>query len=543
MSIGGMINMENPNCVSYETNKDGGVVRVLNDVELDHIAATRKNQAANSNTGFSHAIVKSMEDAGYTFKSDESAVSDISSLDSISAEVESELQKEFGILFEDSVEKNPFGDEDDVQTSADPFDGHRHWIRVDSHGNGQTSTAGSPSHAHVAREFKVVDVTLTPEYTSKHSGLIPKQATKSEISEDSNLIEKPYSGPDDETVPDHVKKRGKRAREIWVKAWNSAFEKCRQMGGEGKTCESTAFAIANSVLGRIKENDMSNDKTAKSDSAVTTISASAVDTEVVKSDDPIEAGVDFLQKVGKALTRSGLSETESDVSKDDETSEEISADSESAVAVLTETEDKIEDETTDLITEDGVAEETETTGAVVEDTEASESDEEISEDVEEASEKSTASTIPDSEILGALTTLQKAVEMGVPEHLNDSIRAALDSLQKSVGNAVAEDFLSAAETSKALQDLPAQLEKWAETVLLTGLTTVIEKVGAQTGQLEKAIKSLGGRMAVIEEIEGGSANSAEGLSEDSRAIAKSDNPDDVFTGIFAGAAKRATRKI
>ena len=142
-----------------------------------------------------------------------------------------------------------------------------------------------------------------------------------------------------------------------------------------------------------------------------------------------------------------------------------------------------------------------------------------------------------------LTVLQKAAESGVPEHLKESVRTTIASLSKSLGNEVAEDFLSLAETAKSVQELPARLEKWAENVLLTGLTTVIEKVGAQTGQLEKAVKSLDSRMATIEEIEGGSANSAEGLSEDSRSVNKSANPDAVFAGIFAGAAEQATRKI
>jgi hypothetical protein len=61
MSIGGDINLANPECVRFEVGKDGEVVRVLEDVQLDHISTTRANKAANSRTGFSAAILKSLD--------------------------------------------------------------------------------------------------------------------------------------------------------------------------------------------------------------------------------------------------------------------------------------------------------------------------------------------------------------------------------------------------------------------------------------------------------------------------------------------------
>ena len=47
LSIGGMINFDNEKAVEFEEGEDGGMVRVINDIVLEHIAATRKSMAAN----------------------------------------------------------------------------------------------------------------------------------------------------------------------------------------------------------------------------------------------------------------------------------------------------------------------------------------------------------------------------------------------------------------------------------------------------------------------------------------------------------------
>jgi len=62
LSIGGMINFDNEKAIDFEEGEDGGMVRVINDIVLEHIAATRKNMAANARAGFLDAIAKSLDD-------------------------------------------------------------------------------------------------------------------------------------------------------------------------------------------------------------------------------------------------------------------------------------------------------------------------------------------------------------------------------------------------------------------------------------------------------------------------------------------------
>jgi len=61
----------------------------------------------------------------------------------------------------------------------------------------------------------------------------------------------PYSGPDDDKLPDNVKKMGKKKREQWVAVWNSAYKRCRDDGGDD--CEAAAFVQANGVVARETE--------------------------------------------------------------------------------------------------------------------------------------------------------------------------------------------------------------------------------------------------------------------------------------------------
>lgn len=60
LSIGGRINSKNAKAVRFEES-DGGVIRAVEDVVLDHIATTRKGQAANDRTKFVSAILKSLD--------------------------------------------------------------------------------------------------------------------------------------------------------------------------------------------------------------------------------------------------------------------------------------------------------------------------------------------------------------------------------------------------------------------------------------------------------------------------------------------------
>ncbi|MCC6311572.1 MAG: hypothetical protein IT345_11765 [Trueperaceae bacterium] len=63
LSIGGVLNLENPKAVRFEEDKKTGrVIRVIEDIVLEHIAATRPKQAANERTGFIQAVVKDLLD-------------------------------------------------------------------------------------------------------------------------------------------------------------------------------------------------------------------------------------------------------------------------------------------------------------------------------------------------------------------------------------------------------------------------------------------------------------------------------------------------
>lgn len=61
-SIGGLLNLANPDCVAWERDKEFGVIRVLQDGDLDHVAVTRKGHAANPRTRFTDGVRKAMVD-------------------------------------------------------------------------------------------------------------------------------------------------------------------------------------------------------------------------------------------------------------------------------------------------------------------------------------------------------------------------------------------------------------------------------------------------------------------------------------------------
>ncbi len=70
----------------------------------------------------------------------------------------------------------------------------------------------------------------------------------------------PFSGPSDPTLPSNVEGLSLEKRRQWVGAWNGRFEDCRADGGSVDTCESSAFAVANSA---IKELDMGDNPEVK----------------------------------------------------------------------------------------------------------------------------------------------------------------------------------------------------------------------------------------------------------------------------------------
>lgn len=61
LSIGGKLNLKNPDAISIEMTEKG-MVRRINDLDLDHIACTRAKHAANPRTGFVSAIMKSLDE-------------------------------------------------------------------------------------------------------------------------------------------------------------------------------------------------------------------------------------------------------------------------------------------------------------------------------------------------------------------------------------------------------------------------------------------------------------------------------------------------
>ncbi len=55
----------------------------------------------------------------------------------------------------------------------------------------------------------------------------------------------PYSGPQDKSLPEHVKKMPGRMRRQWVHIWMNAWQRCqREQQGD---CEARAFKQANAV--------------------------------------------------------------------------------------------------------------------------------------------------------------------------------------------------------------------------------------------------------------------------------------------------------
>lgn len=56
----------------------------------------------------------------------------------------------------------------------------------------------------------------------------------------------PFSGPNDPELPESIQELPEEKREIWVSAWNAAFDRCQNESGED--CEGVAFRIANSAV-------------------------------------------------------------------------------------------------------------------------------------------------------------------------------------------------------------------------------------------------------------------------------------------------------
>lgn len=58
----------------------------------------------------------------------------------------------------------------------------------------------------------------------------------------------PFTGPNDETLPEPVKGLPENERKQWVSVWNDSFDRCVMDGGGMGDCEGVAFRNANGVL-------------------------------------------------------------------------------------------------------------------------------------------------------------------------------------------------------------------------------------------------------------------------------------------------------
>lgn len=62
------------------------------------------------------------------------------------------------------------------------------------------------------------------------------------------------------TLPNFVKKKPQKKQKQWLAVWNSSYSRCIDKGGGKKSCETSAFKQANSVVGKDRESDMGQDK-------------------------------------------------------------------------------------------------------------------------------------------------------------------------------------------------------------------------------------------------------------------------------------------
>lgn len=66
----------------------------------------------------------------------------------------------------------------------------------------------------------------------------------------------PYSGANDDNLPEHIQKLSETKRAGWVKAWNAAYAGCQEKGGDD--CEGYAFRVAHGAVKRIDDSQEGN---------------------------------------------------------------------------------------------------------------------------------------------------------------------------------------------------------------------------------------------------------------------------------------------
>ena len=72
---------------------------------------------------------------------------------------------------------------------------------------------------------------------------------------DNENAEKIFSGASDSRLPSNVSDLSLAKRRQWVGAWNGRFRDCQSEGGSSKDCESSAFAVANSAIKDMTEEE------------------------------------------------------------------------------------------------------------------------------------------------------------------------------------------------------------------------------------------------------------------------------------------------
>ncbi len=529
MSIGGDLNLENPDCVKFAVQDDGTILRELEDVDLEHITTTRSSRAANERSGFSAAIVKSL-DASYQHM--------------ISPPTKSEVQAGAADV-EKSADAPADAPADALsavlhafsRTGADPWDGHSHFARVDGNGNGMTDVEGSPPHAHTIRKGTVMAVKLLPEYTSKHpgdidaategSGFMLSQVVDEGGGEGSFSIQKtdseldvikPLSGHSDLSIPEKIRRLPVEKQKQWVRTFNRSFASCIAKHGAGVEApgrtlraksESFAFARANAAV--VKEEKTMDPKktveTAGGGAAVAVAEGSSVN----ETSRNAALGAGFLADLGKALLK--------DTTGGDDAPADTAADA-PADAAADAPADAAADTAADKPAVDADA-------AADAGDDASTGDEGGGDAAAEA----------------AVTAMNALAKAGVADGDKEGVRlAAVQLLKASGAEDVGESFLSAAERGGTLKaELLSELKEFA-TTLVKGLVATVEKVGGDTATINKSLDVLNKRIARVEAVEGGGAG---GDPDDDNDIAKtraSQGKDQGWGGIFTAARTTALKQ-
>ncbi len=245
LSIGGQIF---PDDVEFIFRNDD-MVREVNDVTLDHVAVTRKDRAANPNTGWVGAIAKALDgDAG---------------MQTLAKQAKARREGA-------STEKGPHP-LTMIWTTPDPLDGHTHMIRKSAlthQGNGRT---GHPDfepwfeddHEHDVKGWGVVELELTSGAISRHDGWLRPinelgnggggSRQEMESSKSFDDVVKDFTGPDDPKLPPGVQVSAKNLRVLWSQTFKSTKSAQLASGAEEVDAVAAAYNAAASAFRAAKQ--------------------------------------------------------------------------------------------------------------------------------------------------------------------------------------------------------------------------------------------------------------------------------------------------